>query len=81
MSPTTQQEFEFHFTDVAQNVEEFNDNDLKAFDIIRKSVFEGSSQSQQRNDLFQQDSMRGRFFKSAIVGYGNTNDYNNNSFE
>ena len=44
MSPTTQEEFEFHFTDVAQNVEEFNDNDLKAFDVIRKSVIENSNQ-------------------------------------
>ena len=43
MNSTTQEEFEFNFTDVAQNVEEFNDDDLKAFDIIRRSVIEGSS--------------------------------------
>lgn len=54
MKSTTQKEFEFNFTDVAQNVEEFNENDLKAFDVIRKSVIESSSQYQMRNEIFQE---------------------------
>ena len=70
MKSTTQEEFEFNFTDVAQNVEEFNENDLKAFDVIRKSVIESSSQYQMRNEIFQEDNSKGRFFKSAIVGNG-----------
>ncbi len=34
-----------------------------------------------RNEIFQEDNSKGRFFKSAIVGNANKNNYNNDSFE